>query len=67
MNNSAVSELYRAWHSRAEECRAAAKRLHSPEARRRMLAAAEDFERLAIGAAPIAPLNDNDHWARMTP
>jgi hypothetical protein len=64
MNNSAVSELAETWHSRAKECRAASKRLRSTQARRRMLAAAEQFERMAVEGIPsVAPLDDSDEGA----
>jgi hypothetical protein len=66
MKGSAVSQISKRWQSRAKECRAAAKCLRSLEARRRMLSAAEDFERMAIDAAPVAPSDANDPWAGMT-
>jgi hypothetical protein len=47
--------LTETWQSRAKECRAAAKRLHSVDARNRMLAAAEDFERMANKARDNQP------------
>jgi hypothetical protein len=66
MKGSAVSQISESWQSRAKECRAAAKRLRSLEARRRMLVAAEDFERMAIEAAPLVPSDANDPWSGMT-
>jgi hypothetical protein len=67
MKGSVISQISETWQSRAKECRGAAKRLRSAEARRRMLAAAEDFERMAIEAAPsIAPSEERDRWAGMT-
>jgi hypothetical protein len=54
-------------HVPAAECRAAAKLLRSADARRRMLAAAEQFERMAIEVTPsIAPSDGNYPWKRMT-
>jgi hypothetical protein len=66
MKGSAVPQIAETWQSRAKECRAAAKRLRSADARRRMLAAAEDFERMAVEAAPLAPSAANDPWAGRT-
>ena len=67
MNEPAASNLVETWQSRAKECRAAAKRLGSADARRRMIAAAEQFERMALEGAPsIAPSDENDPWKRMT-
>ena len=51
MNDPAISSLAETWQVRAKECRAAAKRLRTADARRRMLTAAEDFERLAISSS----------------
>ena len=63
MNEPVASNLVETWQSRAKECRAAAKRLRSADARRRMIAAAEQFERMAITGTPsIAPSDENDPW-----
>jgi hypothetical protein len=66
MNDPAISSLVERWQSRAKECRAAAKRLRSADARKRMLAAAEDFERLAIVGAPAEHEEEASPWAGMT-
>jgi len=62
MNDRLSANLAEAWQSRAKECHAAAKRLRSADARRRMMAAAEDFERMAFDARGGPP----DPWAGMT-
>ena len=48
MDHPIVLPLTETWQSRAKESRAASTRLRCADARRRMLAAAEDFERLAM-------------------
>jgi hypothetical protein len=67
MKGSAVSQICETWQSRAKECRAVAKRLRNADARRRMLAAAEDFERMAT-AGTRATEHDEEasRWAGMT-
>jgi hypothetical protein len=55
MKGSVVSQISETWQSRAKECRAAAKRLRSFEARNRMLTAAEDFDRMAFNARADQP------------
>jgi len=67
MNDPAISSLVETWQVRAKECRAAAKRLRSADARRRMLTAAEDFERLAIsGSSATKREEESSRSARMT-
>jgi hypothetical protein len=48
MNEASASKLRQAWQLRAVECRTAAKRLRSFDARQRMLAAANNFDQMAI-------------------
>ena len=48
MDHPSVLPLAETWRSRAKECRAASTRLRCADARTRMLAAARDFERLAM-------------------
>jgi hypothetical protein len=67
MNDPTTSNLVETWQSRAKECRSAAKRLRSADARRRMIAAAEQFERMAVDGTPsLAPSDKNDPWRGVT-
>ena len=47
MDDSDLQNLSETWHSRARECRTAAERFRSSDARQRMLTAARDFDRMA--------------------
>ena len=60
MNEHAEPGLIDSWRSRAEECREAAKRLSSVDARMRMLAAAEKFALMASQTRDQKPAR----WAR---
>jgi hypothetical protein len=64
-NNPAVPSLRETWQQRAKECRATAKRLRSFEARKRMLTAAEDFDRMAFNAGADQPA-EPDQWSKIT-
>ena len=67
MDDHASSNLVETWQSRAKECRAIAQRLSSVDARRRMLAAAEGFDRLAISGASVTVRKEEaSRWAGMT-
>jgi hypothetical protein len=55
MNNAAIPHLSDIWQLRAMECRGVAKRLHSSDARKRMLTAAEDSDRMALNAKDGQP------------
>ena len=60
MNDHVEPKVTDSWHARAKECRDAAERLSSADARRRMLAAAKDFERMASETRDKQPAR----WAR---
>jgi hypothetical protein len=49
--NETAPNFTEIWQSRAKECRAAAEHLRRADARIRMLAAADQFERMADRAA----------------
>ena len=61
MDNPVVPNFGETWQQRANECRATAKRLRTFEARKRLLSAAEDFDRMAIGAKA-----ETDDWPKVT-
>ena len=55
MDDPDLQNLSEAWHSRARECRTAAERFRSSDARQRMLTAARDFDEQCNGQGVSSP------------
>jgi hypothetical protein len=60
MNDHVDVKVTNLWQSRAKECRDAANRLSTADARRRLLVAAEYFERMASANRNKEP----ERWPR---